>query len=177
MAAATTTLPATLTLEEYLQTAYHPDCDFVDGILEERNVGSIKHSILQTFLAVWFSSNGRDWRVRPLVELRTQVSASNVRVPDVAVVSIDAVLPDAALIAPPLIAIEILSPEDRMPRVLGRLDDFLAMGVPNVWLLDPIERVAYTYAASALKIVHTTQLFVPESPIHLDLPTLFAALD
>jgi hypothetical protein len=36
MAAATTTLPAILTLEEYLHTAYHPDCDFVDGILEER---------------------------------------------------------------------------------------------------------------------------------------------
>jgi Uma2 family endonuclease len=177
MAAATTTLPAILTLEEYLHTAYHPDCDFVDGILDERNVGSVKHSILQTFLAVWFSSNGRDWRVRPLVELRTQVSESSVRIPDVAVVSIDAVLPDAALTTPPFIAIEILSPDDRMPRVLQRLDDFLAMGVPNVWLLDPIERVAYTYSPSGLKIVHTPQLSVPDSPIHLDLPTLFAALD
>jgi Uma2 family endonuclease len=177
MAAATTTLPATLTMEEYLHSAYHPDCDFVDGQLEERNVGSIKHSILQTFLAVWFTSNRPDWRVRPLVELRTQVSASSVRIPDVAVVSDDVALPDAALTAPPLIAIEILSPDDRMPRVLQRLDDFLAMGVPNVWLLDPIERVAYTYAASGLKLVHTPQLFVPDSPIHLDLPTLFAALD
>jgi hypothetical protein len=39
MAAATQPVPALLSLEEYLRTSYHPDCDFVDGHLEERNLG------------------------------------------------------------------------------------------------------------------------------------------
>jgi hypothetical protein len=48
MATATQTLPAVLTLEEYLQTSYGPDCDFVDDHLEERATGETLHSWLQT---------------------------------------------------------------------------------------------------------------------------------
>jgi len=34
-----TAAAATISLEEYLSTSYSPDCDFVDGQIEERNVG------------------------------------------------------------------------------------------------------------------------------------------
>ena len=33
-------------VEEYLATIYHPDCDYVDGVLLERNVGQKDHSNL-----------------------------------------------------------------------------------------------------------------------------------
>ncbi len=177
MAAATPALPANLTLEEYLQTAYHPDCDFVDGHLEERNVGTFEHGHLQLQLGFWFISHQKEWNIRVASELRTRVSSTSIRLPDVAVVPNDESRGEQVRATPPIIAIEILSPQDRMPRVLERLDDFLAMGVPNVWLLDPIERVAYTYSPAGLKLVRTPQLFVADSPIHLDLPSLFAALD
>ena len=36
-----------ISLEEYLRTAYDPDCDYVDGVLEERNVGEWNHGDLQ----------------------------------------------------------------------------------------------------------------------------------
>lgn len=58
-----------------------------------------------------------------------------------------------------------------------RLDDFLALGVENIWLLDPAERVAYTYTANGLKLVQTARLELSDSPIYLDLPEVFAALD
>jgi hypothetical protein len=32
-------LATRVSLEEYLSTDYEPDCDYVDGVLEERNVG------------------------------------------------------------------------------------------------------------------------------------------
>jgi Uma2 family endonuclease len=35
-----------------------------------------------------------------------------------------------------------------MSRVEERIDDFLAMGVPYVWLLDPATRRAYTATAA-----------------------------
>ena len=50
MAALTQPVPEPLTIEEYLQTSYRPDCDFVDGFLDGRNVGEREHSILQIAL-------------------------------------------------------------------------------------------------------------------------------
>ncbi|MSV31371.1 MAG: hypothetical protein EXQ57_02525 [Bryobacterales bacterium] len=49
---------------------------------------------------------------------------------------------------PPFRCIEILSPEDRMTRVEVRINDFLAMGVNTVWVLDPETRQAYTATAA-----------------------------
>jgi hypothetical protein len=37
--------------EEYLGTAYEPDCEFADGVLIDRNSGEQDHSWLQTALA------------------------------------------------------------------------------------------------------------------------------
>jgi hypothetical protein len=30
---------ALVSVDEYLSTSYDPDCDYVDGVVEERNVG------------------------------------------------------------------------------------------------------------------------------------------
>ncbi len=177
MAAISQTVPELLTLDEYLRTVYRPDCDFVDDHLEERNMGESTHSLLQGELCFWFRSHREAWTIRVMPESRTRVSPSRVRIPDVAVVRIDLALKEPIRLTPPLIAIEILSPEDRMNRVIVRLKDFLAMGVENIWLLDPAERVAYTFSAGALVLVDTDRLTVPDSPIYLDLPTLFSALD
>jgi hypothetical protein len=51
------------------------------------------------------------------------------------------------------------------------------MGVPNLWILDPQDRVAYDYASSGLLKLTTDRLAIPNTKIYVDLPTLFAALD
>lgn len=38
---------------------------------------------------------------------------------------------------PPTLAVEVLSPEDRWPKVTRRVTDFLRLGVAIVWLVDP----------------------------------------
>ena len=40
----------------------------------------------------------------------------------------------------PYICIEVLSPKDPFPKLQDRFDDYLAMGVPNIWVLDPPSR-------------------------------------
>ncbi len=177
MATAVAPVPGLISLDEYLHTAYHPDCDFVDGHLEERNLGEYKHSLLQAELAIWFGTHRADWKIRVMTELRTRVSPSRVRLPDVTVAyKIDG--PQQRIQeTPPLIAIEILSPEDRLPRVLIRLADFWNMGIRNIWVLDPEERVALVYTGDGLKVVDADRLIVAESPIYLDLKEVFAALD
>jgi hypothetical protein len=42
-----------IALSEYLRTTYHPDCEFVDGELQERNVGKTDHARVQALLAMW----------------------------------------------------------------------------------------------------------------------------
>ena len=72
-------------MREYLTTSYHPDCDYVDGRIEERNVGEYDHGYLQTLLAVLFMNNRSTWGVLAVTEVRTQVSSTRFRVPDLSI--------------------------------------------------------------------------------------------
>ena len=71
--------PVLMTMEEYLHTSFHPDCDFVDGRVEERNLGDKKHSLLQAELVFWFLLHRKEWNLRALPEFRTRVSATRFR--------------------------------------------------------------------------------------------------
>lgn len=176
MGATAVTVPVELTMDEYLHTMYHPDCDFVDGHLEERNLGEFEHSTLQAEIASWFVQRRKEWNVRVTTEYRTRVSPTRVRIPDISVFLVGGSV-EKVRVTPPLLAIEILSPEDRLPRVVARLNDFVAMGVPNLWLIDPEERSAFIYTRDGLRLIEETQLTIPNSPIYLDLPEVFSALD
>lgn len=176
MATATQNVSSLLTLEEYLQTSYRPDRDFVDGVTEEREMGESEHSDVQAELIYWFRSHRQEWSVRVNGELRARVGERQYRVPDVCVRYLSAPR-EKVLTTPPLIAIEIKSPDDRISRVVVRLRDYLEMGVPNIWLLDPIERVAFTYTQDGLKLVESERITLADSPIYLDLPAIFSALD
>jgi Uma2 family endonuclease len=165
-----------LSIEEYLRTSYRPDCDFVDGQIEERNLGERDHARLQAILSAYFFNHESDWKVCVLVEQRTQVSPSKVRIPDLCLLRSDAPK-EQVLTTPPLLCVEILSPEDRLPRIARRLDDYAHMGVSNLWILDPIDRVAYIYSSDGLLKLTTGRLAIPNTGIFVDLPTLFAALD
>ena len=44
------TTPTLLSIDEYLRTSYHPDADYVDGEIEERNLGEYEHAKLQHFI-------------------------------------------------------------------------------------------------------------------------------
>jgi len=46
---------------------------------------------------------------------------------------------------PPLVAIEILSADDRMPDVLEKLGEYHAWGVTHIWLVCPKNRWMYVY--------------------------------
>ena len=75
-----------ISVEEYLATSYRPDCDYVDGRIEERNLGELDHSSLQTAVAAYFFARRKQWNVTVVVEQRVQVSPSRFRISDVCVV-------------------------------------------------------------------------------------------
>ena len=78
---------------------------------------------------------------------------------------------------PPLICIEVMSPEDRIPLAKRVLADYFLMGVPNIWLVDPIRRIAYIYSVTGLQLAASLVLTVPGTPIRLDLNDIFRKLD
>lgn len=131
-----------VSLQEYLTSTYHPDCDYADGVLVERNVGTKDHSRLQGEVFAWFRARRRVLQLAAFPEQRIQVAPRRFRVPDVCVVALPE--PDEQVFtAPPYLCVEILAPEDGFPKLQERLDDYLRLGMPNVWILDPASRRAW----------------------------------
>jgi Uma2 family endonuclease len=130
-----------ISVEEYLASSYEPDCDYVDGHIEERNLGEWNHSTIQVRIASYFLTRYEKEGVQVAAELRVQVKATRFRIPDVCVVLGDP--GEQILTKPPFLCNEILSPEDRMSRIEERINDYLAMGVPYVWVLDQQTKQAY----------------------------------
>jgi len=166
--ATTTHLP----LDQYLATSYHPDCDYIDGEIEERNLGEREHARLQTALILWLGPKVKAWNLEVLVEQRVRVSPQRVRVPDVCLVSLDAPY-EKVIATPPFAVIEILSPEDRVARYNDRLEDYRRMGVANIWVADPMERRGFDWNAGWQE---RTRFEIANSPVYLDLAEIFATL-
>ena len=163
-------------MDEYLRTSYSPDVDFVEGQIEERHLGEYEHARLQALLSAFFVVNEKRWSVKIVVEQRIRVSARQVRICDIAVLRAEAPR-ESVTQTPPLLCIEVLSPEDRLSRAQTVLADYLAMGVEHLWLIDPLRRVAYTFDSKGLHFADPANLTVPNTPILLDLTDAFAALD
>jgi hypothetical protein len=127
-----------ISVREYLSTSYQPDVDYVDGEIEERNVGEKEHGQLQLRMAFLLTLQQK---LLPFLDTRLRVSPTRYRVPDLCAYEKE---PDESVFSqPPDLCIEILSPEDRLSRCVKVVQDYLSIGVPTVWVLDPLEKIAY----------------------------------
>jgi Uma2 family endonuclease len=159
-------------VSEYLATTYRPDREYVDGELRERNVGKWEHARIQALLAAWFVNHEPDWRAVVSTEQRTKVAPDRIRIPDLVVLRLTP-QPDI-LVDPPLLVIEILSPDDTYSELQERCDDYLRMGVQTIWLIDPTTRTGRM--CTGADWVAAARLTVPGTPIYADLEPLFAQL-
>ncbi len=157
-------------LSEYLGKTYHPDCDYVEGVLGERNVGEIGHSETQSALLVYLRTQAQDfWCV---VEVRVQVKAERFRIPDVTIVR--GTKPAGHIItSPPEVAVEVLSPDDRASSIQDRIDDYFAFGIPCVWVINPDTQRAWIHTPEGsheVKVLRNAagDLAVPLSAIFPD---------
>lgn len=164
-----------VTLEQYLNTVYNPDCDYIDGHLQERNLGELDHARLQNRLLFLFTGQALYWHIEAFPELRLQVSSTNFRVPDVIVLRADHKVDRIAREAP-LLCIEILSPEDTFQRLYSKVRDYLNMGVENIWAFDPETREAFLCDREGFHKVLTPDLKIAGTPICLTLTEIFPLL-
>lgn len=162
-----------ISVAEYLKSTYRPDCDYVDGKIEERNVGEHDHAALQAALILWFGQRQQEWNIEVLPEQRIRISANRFRVPDVCLVSLNQPV-EQVLTRPPLACIEILSPEDTLRRMQQRIDDYRQFGIANIWILDPATKRGYDCQSSGW--LEATHFQIANTPIRLVLPELFAGM-
>jgi Uma2 family endonuclease len=161
-------------IEVYLRSSFEPDAEYVDGQIEERPMGEYDHASWQEAIMKWFWQHESEWNIRVKPELRVQVSSTRFRVPDVTV--LDRSLPIEQIIThPPLAIFEILSPEDTMTRMMRKLDDYAAMGVAHILVIDPATGKAWLFRDGQLKLA--SHFGTAGEPIHFEISEIEKLLD
>jgi Uma2 family endonuclease len=160
---------------EYLNTTYRPDCDYVDGEVLERNLGEYDHSRPLALVCMYMFNRENDWRIRVVLGQRVQVKPTRFRIPDVCVVLADSPV-EPIFRTPPFLCIEILSKDDTFKSITERLDDYLAMGVQNVWAIEPHTRRGYVYNADGFLEAKDGVLRAANSEIAVPLASIFEVL-
>ncbi len=133
----------TLALEDFLKLPYleeSPAWEYVDGIALQKPMPKTRHSILQKRLLDAVDDNSDDYTALP--ELRCTFGGRSV-VPDVAVIAWDQIQinemgePEDDFTEAPDWTIEILSPDQKVTRVIDNILHCLRHGSKLGWMLDP----------------------------------------
>ena len=142
---------AGVSVEDYLHSSF-PDVDreYRDGALVERSIPDYLHGKTQALLIALFMALRKQILLYPCAETRMRLRAGRFLIPDVAVFHLrePGLVPDT----PPLVAAEILSPDDRLTEVREKLEEYRTWGVRHVWLVDPHSRRLYSCDAGLREV-------------------------
>ncbi|WP_026103105.1 Uma2 family endonuclease [Pseudanabaena sp. PCC 6802] len=145
----TATAKLKLTFEEYLQ--YNDGTDnryeLVDGELVLMPTASGMHALILVFLFKLLDREitrlGLKWTVMPSnVGVRTAESRS--RIPDLVVLSEEQTeaiktMSSVVLQVPPLLVVEIVSPDDPARDYRYKRSEYATRGIPEYWIIDPVQ--------------------------------------
>jgi Uma2 family endonuclease len=136
--------------EEYLSTSFDGlDREYVRGEIRERSLPTNLHSKTQGQLIGIFFILGRQRPIHTRPELRVRVAPRVFRVPDLSLF-VGEEPQDPVPSFPPLIAIEVVSPDDRWSDLAEKLQEYWTWGVKHVWSVDPQMRKLYAYDSAGL---------------------------
>ncbi len=174
------TAPAVfVSMEEYLNSSYEGAFEYIDGEVIEKGRGGVTgyaHGVVQIILGEWFRAHRKEWNISCSVETHTRTSSSRIRLPDVVVVR-RGNAPKHTIVEAPVLAIEVLSPSDTFADLRDRAADLEAMGVPDVWLIDPERRSASVWAHNGWTVTTERLLRSSTGPAYVDLDWLWTELD
>ncbi len=102
-----------VSVEGYLHMTFEYDAEYVDGYIEERPVPEFDHADMVAQVIMLLRPFAKACGVRVVGAPRTQTMSTRSRLPDVCVTRASDVPREQMLRTPPLLCIEILSPEDR----------------------------------------------------------------
>ncbi|MBM3767661.1 MAG: Uma2 family endonuclease [Acidobacteria bacterium] len=160
-----------VSVDEYLRTSYKPACEYRDGVLTQKTMPTRKHSKLQFRVNKLIDANFPGFEAGP--EITVRLRPDRYLVPDVAVQRIES-LQDPYPVEPIHLCVEILSPEDRFSETVSKAEEYLAWGVPTVWIVDPDKQMAWSYDNQ--RGLHDATAHLIAGEISISLADLFAGL-
>jgi Uma2 family endonuclease len=157
--------------EDYLRMTFEHDAEFVHGEIVERSMPDLDHGRIQFLLGMAFPRVVASHPLYPCSEVRMKVAPGIYRIPDFAVFAgrLPAQqVPDK----PPLIAVEILSKDDRHSDLMQKLEEYREWGVPHIWVIDPSTKRFSMYIERGLE--NLSSLSLSDYPFQLTPAELFA---
>jgi Uma2 family endonuclease len=161
---------AAMPVEQYLHTSF-PDLDkeYRDGEIVERTLPDFLHGETQLLIATFFGALRKTHCLYGCTETRMLLRPGLCLIPDIAI--FHRTKPHERVPStPPLIVIEILSPDDRLSAVREKLEECRAWGTAHVWLVDPHSRRMYTCNGGLTEV---QALAIPELGIELKASDVF----
>ena len=144
------TLPL-VSIEEYLNTSYEIECEYVNGVLIQKHMGSRTHGLFQGILYASLVSVQKERGIRVYLDQHIQMAPGVFRVPDVVIMPASHKR-EEILTEPPLATFEIVSQGEPWTSLRGKLADHLAMGVSTVIIADQYNK--------------TVMVATPTEPLH-----------
>ncbi|GAB4359148.1 MAG: hypothetical protein OHK0021_03350 [Bryobacter sp.] len=145
-----------------------PDREFVHGELIERAMPNKLHASIQAALCVFFGQLWRMGRLAIYTEMRLQLGDNLYRIPDFCIYKS---APEGDIPStPPLLAVEIASPDDKFSETLRKLEEYRRFGVEHIWHIDPEAKRLYRFDSDGLHPVE--QLNLPTYNFTLSLADL-----
>jgi len=166
-----------MSAEEYVarfvEGGEKPICEYVDGLLVAKPIGTKRHSQVQANITRLIG-NRYDETLNPLPELTTRLREGQFYVPDLAVEEL--VRPIQGRYPGPndsvLLCVEIVSPPDRVGKLFGKCEEYHKWGVPYCWVIDPDRTIAWEYFSDDFE-PRKTEEFLTAGPIQLGLGDMF----
>lgn len=156
-----------ITPQQYLATRYEREPEYVHGELVERPLPTFPHGNLQLSLGARLFALSGSHGLFSGVEVRVRVAPDVYRIPDIALWEHP---PGEVPSDPPLLVVEILSPDDRMHDLIEKLEQYRAWGVALIWIVEPELKKLYVYDG---RLQETAQLELPQFAFTLTAAELF----
>jgi Uma2 family endonuclease len=160
---------ALLTVDQYLKMHFEDlEPEFVRGELIERSMPTSIHAWLTHLLSMRLHGAGFC-----LIGVRCQLASDVIRIPDLAVFR--SFPQERVPASPPLLVVEIVSPDDRHEELLRKLDQYREWGVEHIRVVQPELRKLHVYDARGLTEV--SQFELAEAGVRIAAEQLFAEAD
>ena len=149
-------------VEEYMNTSYHPDREYVAG-----------WSWRGTWENCRTAAPSANSSAFAFPEARVRVKSDRFRVPDVTI-SLGGEPEGRYFTTPPFLVIEILLPDDRHADLMEKIDDYRSFGISWVWVIDPESHRGEIYTAHGMKEARDGVMRTVDPVIEIPLPEILS---
>jgi Uma2 family endonuclease len=161
---------ALITAEQYLSMHFEREPELVHGELVERSLPTFPHGDLQLEIGSRLRALRRSHNVFTGAEVRVRMAEDLYRIPDISMWT-GPEPPPALPDSPPLLVVEISSPDDRFHEVLKKCEEYRVWGVPHIWVVEPELKRCHIYESGSL--TEFSRLTLPQFGLDIAAAELF----